>query len=159
MISINEYNDKLNLTLQQKIDHSLYIIDTFLATYKDSVIAFSGGIDSSVMLTLIRLLDRDRKAVFANTTNEFSDILRFVKKVDNVEIVESLNSIKDHNFINIELNVPIVSTDFPRINQSFGSIPTSLSGCVLSYVLKQPIYFRGEEISEKKTICSFEVLS
>lgn len=77
--------------------------------------------------------------------------------VNNVEIVESLNSIRDGDYINIELKLPTVSTEFPRVNRSIGSLPTSLSGCVLAYTLKQPIFYRGEKVSENETICQFEV--
>lgn len=86
-ISHNELVFRQSWTLSQKIDHSLYIIDAFLSQYPNSVIAYSGGIDSTVMMSLVRMIDKNRKAIFANTTNEFSDIVRFVKEQDNVEIV------------------------------------------------------------------------
>jgi 3'-phosphoadenosine 5'-phosphosulfate sulfotransferase (PAPS reductase)/FAD synthetase len=79
--------ERLKWTLKQKIDHSLYIIDAFNAQYPNSKIAYSGGIDSTVMLKLIRIVDKTKTAIFANTTNEFSEILHFVKDTENVEIV------------------------------------------------------------------------
>jgi len=87
-ISNKELNDRINWTLSQKIDHSLYIIDSFFSMYPNSTIAFSGGIDSVVMLHLIRMINKNKKAVFSNTTNEFSEILKFVKNTDNVKIVK-----------------------------------------------------------------------
>ncbi|KKN85459.1 hypothetical protein LCGC14_0277780 [marine sediment metagenome] len=86
-ISSKELNDKINWTLNQKIDHSLYIIDSFHAMYPDSKISFSGGVDSTVMLHLVKIIDKDKIPVFSNTTNEFSEILRFVKTIENIEIV------------------------------------------------------------------------
>lgn len=82
-----ELEYKQSWSLSQKIDHSLYIIDAFLSKSPEAVVAYSGGIDSTVMLALVRLIDKDRKAIFANTTNEFSEIAKFVRDTDNVEIV------------------------------------------------------------------------
>lgn len=86
-ISSQELQQRINWTLEQKIDHSLYVIDAFIAQYPNSKIAFSGGIDSTVMLKLVRMFDKNRTAIFANTTNEFNEILHFVRDTENVEIV------------------------------------------------------------------------
>lgn len=85
-----ELEEKQSWNLNQKIDHSLYIIDAFLSKSPEAVVAYSGGIDSTVMLALVRLIDKDRKAIFANTTNEFSEIAKFVRDTDNVEIVHPI---------------------------------------------------------------------
>ncbi len=101
-ISNTEYKERINWNLAQKIDHSLMVIDSYINNNKDSVVAFSGGIDSTVMLYLVRMLDKNKKAVFSNTTNEFSDIIRFVKKTDNIEIVNPVmsfeNTVKKYGF-------------------------------------------------------------
>ena len=86
-ITGKELNERIGWTLPQKIDHSLYIIDAFLGRYPNCRISFSGGIDSTVMLHLIRIIDKNKKAIFINTTNEHSEILKFVQTVDNVETI------------------------------------------------------------------------
>jgi 3'-phosphoadenosine 5'-phosphosulfate sulfotransferase (PAPS reductase)/FAD synthetase len=75
-------------TLEQKIDHSLGAIEQFYVfTNGKCVIMFSGGKDSTVLLHLARTIYPDIKAVFINTTNEFSEILNFVKTIDNVDTI------------------------------------------------------------------------
>ena len=86
-ITAEELNKRINWTLEQKIDHSLYVIDAFISKYPNSKIAFSGGIDSTVMLNLVRIIDKGRKGIFSNTTNEFSEILKFVRDTENIDIL------------------------------------------------------------------------
>ena len=85
--SMQELNDKLKWTLPQKIDHSLHIIEAFNNEYPNCVISFSGGIDSLVMLFLIRMIDKTKKGIFVNTTNEHSEIVRFMNKIENIETI------------------------------------------------------------------------
>ena len=86
-ITRTELQKRLEWPLEKKIDHSLYIIDAFIAQYPNSKIAFSGGIDSTAMLKLVRFFDKSRTAIFSNTTNEFNEILHFVRETENVEII------------------------------------------------------------------------
>lgn len=86
-ISTEELQDRKNWTLDQKIFHSLETISVFYNKYPNSKIAFSGGIDSTVMLRLCRMIEKNMPAIFANTTNEFIEIIKFVREVENVEIV------------------------------------------------------------------------
>lgn len=78
-------------TLNQKIDHSLGVIDQFVSRMDKKVyVAFSGGKDSSVLLRLCEMLCPNIKAVFVNTGCEYPDIVRFVEsmKVDhNIEVL------------------------------------------------------------------------
>jgi 3'-phosphoadenosine 5'-phosphosulfate sulfotransferase (PAPS reductase)/FAD synthetase len=87
LISTKELNARIGWTLEQKIDHALYIIDAFNAKHPKSTISFSGGLDSTVMLHLIRIVDKNKKGIFVNTTNEHSEIVKFVKEQDNVDII------------------------------------------------------------------------
>lgn len=50
-------------------------------------VAFSGGVDSTVLLDLARRVSPEIGAVFVNTTFEFPEIIRFVKTFANVEIL------------------------------------------------------------------------
>jgi 3'-phosphoadenosine 5'-phosphosulfate sulfotransferase (PAPS reductase)/FAD synthetase len=75
LISFEEYKNRLNWTLPQKIDHTLFIIENAL-TYSNNnaYISFSGGKDSTVLFYLAKILKKDIKGVFFNTTNEFPEI-------------------------------------------------------------------------------------
>lgn len=86
-ITQQELSEKLNWSLSQKIDHSLYIIESFIAQFPNCVISFSGGIDSTVMLFLTRIIDKNRKGVFVNTTNEHTEILKFIRTIENIETI------------------------------------------------------------------------
>jgi len=86
-VTLKELQERQRWTLNQKIDHSLYIIDSFLAQVPTASIAFSGGIDSTVLLYLCRMLKKDIPVVFINTTNEFSEIVKFVKNSTDVQII------------------------------------------------------------------------
>lgn len=50
-------------------------------------VSFSGGKDSTVLLTIARQMYPDIKAVFVNTGLEYPEIVQFVKTFDNVEIL------------------------------------------------------------------------
>ncbi len=51
-------------------------------------VSFSGGVDSTVLLDLVRRVYPDMEAVFVNTTMEFPEIVKFVKSFDNVTILK-----------------------------------------------------------------------
>lgn len=55
---------------------------------KKGVVSFSGGKDSTVLLHIARKLYPDIPAVFSNTGLEYPEIQRFVRKFDNVTIVQ-----------------------------------------------------------------------
>ena len=50
-------------------------------------ISFSGGKDSTVLLTIAREMYPDIKAVFVDTGLEYPEIRQFVQTLDNVDIV------------------------------------------------------------------------
>lgn len=50
-------------------------------------VAFSGGKDSTCLLHIARSIYPEIKAVYCNTTNEYPQIVEFVKTFDNVDIV------------------------------------------------------------------------
>jgi len=78
-------SEMLDWSLEKKIEHSKKRIKEFYDFEDGNVfIAFSGGIDSTVLLHLVRSLYPDIVAVFANTTNEYLEILDFVRTVENV---------------------------------------------------------------------------
>jgi len=111
-ITQQELSDRQKWTLKQKVDHSLGVIDQFKASYPNCKISFSGGLDSTVMLYLCRIIDPNMIGVFANTTNEFSEIVRFVKSIDNIEIVSP-----DKSFPEIieKYGFPLISKKIARM--------------------------------------------
>lgn len=84
-----ELHTRQNWTLNQKIDHAVGTVEAFLSrTGKVPYVSFSGGKDSTVLLDIVRrFVDRDIKAVFCNTGNEYPEIVRFVRSTENVTII------------------------------------------------------------------------
>lgn len=85
-MDLKELKERQNWTLDQKIDHSLGVIDQFISRLDGQVyVGFSGGKDSTVLLDLCRIIKPDIKAVFCNTGNEYPDIVKFVRELKNTD--------------------------------------------------------------------------
>ncbi len=78
---------KQALPLEEKIIYSRARIVEWLDEFPDATVAFSGGLDSTVMLDVIRGVAPETKGIFINTGIEFPEIVSFVKQTANVEIV------------------------------------------------------------------------
>ena len=79
-MDLKELQERQGWSLKHKIDHSLFTIETFLSrTDGQCYVAFSGGKDSTVLLDLVRIIDKSVPAVFVNTGNEWPDIIKFVR--------------------------------------------------------------------------------
>lgn len=79
-MDLNELHTRQTWDLKKKIDHSLFTIETFISrTDGKCYVAFSGGKDSTVLLDLVRIIDKSIPAVFVNTGNEWPDIIKFVR--------------------------------------------------------------------------------
>lgn len=91
-MTIEELKYRQTWTLEQKIDHTVGAMEAFLAFLQSinrtPYISFSGGKDSTVLLDIARrFIDKDLKAVFCNTGNEFPEIVKFVRTFPNVTII------------------------------------------------------------------------
>lgn len=82
IISSEKTKQRQNWNLNQKIDHSLMVIESALSySNNNAYVSFSGGKDSTILLYLARIIKPNIKAVFFNTTNEFPEIYKFIKNV------------------------------------------------------------------------------
>jgi 3'-phosphoadenosine 5'-phosphosulfate sulfotransferase (PAPS reductase)/FAD synthetase len=93
-MNIAELRERQSWTLEQKIDHSLGTIESFVNRMggEDKVyVSFSGGKDSTVLYHLARRLYPNILGVFCNTGNEYPDIIRFVRQTQsegaNIKII------------------------------------------------------------------------
>lgn len=94
-VSPEELKERQLWTLDQKIDHSLGTIEQWMSYCDEKAyVSFSEGKDSLVLLHLVRRLYPKCKAVFFNTTNEFPEIYKFLRTIDNLERVEPEMNLK-----------------------------------------------------------------
>jgi 3'-phosphoadenosine 5'-phosphosulfate sulfotransferase (PAPS reductase)/FAD synthetase len=76
-------------TLEQKIDHSVGVVSSFMEKMNGKIAAsYSGEKDSSVMLDIIhRYVNKNVPAVFCNTGNDYPEVVKFVRQPDNVTVI------------------------------------------------------------------------
>ena len=91
-MTLDILRERQGWSLNQKIDHSIGVIEQFYERLNGNVyISFSGGKDSTVLLWLARKVYPNIKAVFCNTGNEYPDVVKFVRSMkesgENVDIV------------------------------------------------------------------------
>jgi len=96
-MTAKELTERQTWTLEQKIDHAVGTIEAFIdRTGRTPYISFSGGKDSTVLLDICRrFVNRDIKAVFDNTGNEYPEIVKFVRTFENVTIITPKLNIRE----------------------------------------------------------------
>ena len=94
IMDINELRLMQNYPLELKIMKTQQRIREWVSEYgEDGVyVAFSGGKDSTVLLHIVRSLYPNIEGVFANTGNEFPEIVQFVRKQENIKWVKPRKS-------------------------------------------------------------------
>ncbi len=112
-MTLQELKERQGWSLNQKIDHSIGVIEQFYERLNGQVfVSFSGGKDSTVLLWLARKIYPNIKAVFCNTGNEYPDIVRFVRSMkergENVEILYPQLKPKE---VFAQYGFPLVSKD------------------------------------------------
>lgn len=81
-VDLRTLQERQQWTLDQKIYHSLEVIDNFIARMDGKVyLAFSGGKDSTVLMHLCEMVKQDILCVFVNTGCESPSILKFVREM------------------------------------------------------------------------------
>ena len=94
-LTSQDLQERLNWTLNQKIDHALGAIEKFYnSTNGKCYISFSGGKDSTVLLHLARRLYPKIKAMYIQTGNDYPEIVKFVRKTDNVDFIRPKYKLK-----------------------------------------------------------------
>lgn len=93
-LTLSDLRTRQAWPLNQKIDHTCYAMETFVAYCKEHdrtpYVSFSGGLNSTVLLDLARrFVDPNMKGVFCSTGNEYPEIVRFVRHTDNIEIIHA----------------------------------------------------------------------
>jgi len=105
-----QLEQRLALPLEQKIKYSIDRIMEWYAYWKGNVYgAFSGGLDSTVMMDLIWSIYPDVPAIFNNTGLEFPEIVDFVKERKKTHNIIILRPRKNFKQVIEEYGYPIVS--------------------------------------------------
>ena len=84
-MNTEELKQRIALPLDEKIKLSQQRIHEWYEAWDGAIsVSFSGGLDSTVLLTLTRLLYPNISGVFVDTGLEYPEIRAFVRKVDNI---------------------------------------------------------------------------
>lgn len=112
-VTSEELTERQAWPWKQKVDHSLGVIDQFLARMEGKAfVSFSGGKDSSVLLDLCRKIKPDIKAAFFNTGMEFPDIIRHIRQLKEQGYdIEFINAKKKPAEIWSQYGFPLVSKE------------------------------------------------
>jgi len=117
-----QLKQRQSLPLEMKVELSLRRIRQWCEHWDDDVyVAFSGGLDSTVLLHLARQVLPDCPAVFHDTGLEFPEIRDFVKTVDNVTWTKPRMTFKQ---VLEKYGYPVVSK---RVSQYVGEVQRTKS--------------------------------
>ena len=120
----------LDKTLDEKIELSKELIKCWYEAHDGNVfVSFSGGKDSTVLLHLVRSMYPEVVGVFCNTGLEYPEIVKFVKKSENIRWVKPKKTfrqvIKDYGY-------PVVSKmNALKIRRLQNEGPTNQNVCRL----------------------------
>lgn len=88
-MDIKQLREMQSWPLDQKIYHSLEVIDTFYQRLNGKCyVSFSGGKDSTIVLWLARKIYPNIKGCFCNTGNEYPYIVKFVRSFENIDWIQ-----------------------------------------------------------------------
>ena len=88
VVELWQYEQRLSLPLEAKVALSTSRIRQWYDHYRGQVyVSFSGGLDSTVLLHLVRSIYPEVPAVFYDTGVEYPEIRRFVREHENVTFV------------------------------------------------------------------------
>ena len=113
-----ELKHRQSWTLEQKIDHAVYIASAFMERMNGKVaLSYSGGKDSGVMLDIVRrFINGNIPSVFCNTGNEYPEVVKFVRQTENLTVIRPEMKVAQ---IIEKYGFPLVSKEQSRyINQA-----------------------------------------
>jgi hypothetical protein len=77
--------------------------------------------------------------------------------VEKLEFLESVKEAESGDKVVVRMSGSRVETDLPRFKKVLGSLPTSIAGCVLAFILDKPLALIEEEVSGRVITATFEV--
>ena len=101
---------------------------------------------------IVRLAQPEREGGESDVEGALEYVL-----VDFLEAVESVKSLSVGERVVVEIRKPRIVTEFPRFNAVLGSLPTSVSGCVVAHVLGKPVRLVEEHSIDGGVSATFEV--
>ena len=89
MMTYEELKNRQGWTLEQKIDHTVGAISSFMERMNGRIyISYSGGKDSLCIFDIVRrFINKDIPAVFCNTGNEYPEVVKFVRQTKNLTVI------------------------------------------------------------------------
>ena len=111
-MTIEELKRRQQWTLNQKIDHSLGVIDQFRNQYDGKVyVSFSGGKDSVAMLSLVEVIIPHVKCAFVMTGCESPSVCRFIREQQQYHDIDIIRPQKTLKQVFAECGFPLVSKE------------------------------------------------
>lgn len=77
--------------------------------------------------------------------------------VDQMKMLGSVKARELEDKIEVSMTGSKIEDHYPLTEKIFGSIPASISGCVISFYLNKPLVFKNESKSSKLTTVTFEI--
>jgi 3'-phosphoadenosine 5'-phosphosulfate sulfotransferase (PAPS reductase)/FAD synthetase len=107
-----ELRQMRELPLEMKIEKSKARVREWYGHWRGQIyVSFSGGLDSTALLHLVRSIYPNASAVFADTGLEYPEIRKFVRRHENVEIIRPKASFKE---VIERYGYPVVSKEQAR---------------------------------------------
>lgn len=123
MAGFDRLHQLQSLPLEAKVARSYRRIEEWAEHFEDDVyVSFSGGLDSTVLLHMVREVVPDAPAVFFNTGLEYPEIIKFVRQIENVTWMKPKRTFKE---VVTKWGYPVISKEVADKVASLRSAHTS----------------------------------